>query len=51
MKLVKIFLRNSMTSERLRNTDLLQFKSYELKNRFEMISGMNLTVDIRAATN
>jgi len=34
MKLVKTFPRNSMTSERLGNTDLLSFERYELKNRF-----------------
>ena len=34
MKLVKTFPRNSMTSERLGNTDLLSGERYELKNRF-----------------
>ena len=34
MKLVKIFSRNSMTSERLGKTDLLSRERYELKNRF-----------------
>jgi len=34
MKLEKTFSRNSMTSERSGNTDLLSGERYELKNRF-----------------
>jgi len=34
MKFVKIFLRNSMTSERLDNIDLLSIERYELRNIF-----------------
>jgi len=34
MKLMKTIPRNSMTSERLGNTDLLSVERYELKNRF-----------------
>ena len=34
MKLVKTIPRNSMTSERLGNIDLLSVERYELKNRF-----------------
>jgi len=33
-KLVKIFPRNSMTSERLGETDLISDERYELKNIF-----------------
>jgi len=32
---MKIFPRNSMTSERLGNIDLLSVERYELKNRFK----------------
>jgi len=34
MKLVKTFPQNSMTSERLSNTDLLSIERYELKDIF-----------------
>jgi len=34
MNLVKIFLGNSLSSERLDGTDLLSVERYELKNRF-----------------
>jgi len=34
MKLEKTFLRNSMTSERFGNIDLLSIKRFEVKNRF-----------------
>ena len=48
MKLVKTSPRNSMTSERLGNTDLLLVDKYELKNRFSwFIDGFNSRNDNR----
>ena len=38
MKLMKAFLRNSMTSEWLGNIDLLSIERYELKSRFRWFS-------------